>query len=48
MYKRQYAQRAIKLESLEYILKPVDYGQLEKAVVLAVERSLKSLSLIHI
>lgn len=40
--KFEYAQRAIKLESLEYILKPVEYGQLEKAVVLAVERSLKS------
>lgn len=37
-----YAQRAIKLESLEYILKPVDYIQLDKAVSLAVKRVLDS------
>lgn len=37
--KFEYAQRALKLESLEYILKPVDYSQLDRAIRLAVERS---------
>lgn len=39
--KFEYAQRAIKLDSIEYILKPVDYGQLEKALALAVEKAWK-------
>lgn len=41
--KFEYAQRAIKLDSLEYILKPVDYVQLEKAVDLAVQQATKIL-----
>ena len=39
--KFEYAQRAIQLNSVEYILKPVDYGQLEKALWLAADKAHK-------
>lgn len=40
--KFEYAQRAVKLDSLEYILKPVDYKQLQKALSLAVDKAVNS------